>query len=817
MNPADLDGARLLPWSLVYDAFEPELEGQREALCALGNGVFVTRGAVPWAGAGGPHYPGTYAAGLYDHGVSVVDGAPLEHEGTVNLPNWLRLDLRVEDGEWFDLERVRVLAYRQELDLRRGVLTRVVRFEAEGRRTTLTERRLVDLAEPRRAALQLTLEPEGWGGRVAIRSLLDGRVRNDNAEEYRGADGEHLEAFEADASAGGVVTLRARTRGSRVAVALAARTRVFVEKGRVEALQACGEPPRAPGLEARCEVEPGGAITVEKVAALATGRDFAVREPGEAVARAAARAGDFAALLADHTQAWAELWSRFQIEVDGEPATTTALRLHLFHILQTVSPHTAGLDAGIPGRGLHGEGYRGHVFWDELFVFPLLAYRLPELARALLLYRARRLPEARAAARAAGLRGAMFPWRSASDGREVTELRRKNPRSGRWIADHSRLQRHIGAAIAYNVWHYWEITGDREFLAEHGAELLVEIARFWASLASFEPGRGRYVIRGVVGPDEFHDAYPGASRPGLDNNAYTNVMAVWSLLRAREALAALPGPVREALRARLGLADDELARWSDLGRRMFVPFHGDGIVSQFEGYERLAEFDWDRYRAEYGDIHRLDDILEAEGSSTNHYKLSKQADVLMLFFLLPAEELAGLFAGLGYAWDEGAIRRNTQYYMRRTSHGSTLSRVVHAWVLARCDRAHSWAMLREALGSDLGDIQGGTTAAGVHLGAMAGTVDIFQRCYTGLEARDGVLWLAPALPEALQGVSFRIRHRGAWIAVSVRCDCIRLRVDDDAPGPVEVRIAGRAERLMPGSSHEFGVAARRRRASAPAG
>lgn len=798
-------GARLEPWSLVYAAFDPEREGRREVLCALGNGCFVTRAAAPWVGEDPPHYPGTYRAGLYDHAISEVDGAPLEHEDLVNLPNWLRLDVRIADGPWFDLRGVTVLEYNQELDLRRGLLTRVVRFEAEGRRTRLTERRLVHAVEPHMAAQQLTIEPEGWSGRVQVRSWIDGEVANRNADDQAPANGVHLEDFSGTMGSGGLVSLRARTRGSHVEVGVAARTRIFVTGGSVGEMTRCGEEPRRIGVEAGCRVLAGGRIVAEKIAALYTGRDVAVRAPQDAACRAVGDAGDFAGLLASHERAWAELWECFKFEVADEPATTTALRLHLFHILQTLSPHTAELDVGVPGRGWHGEGYRGHVFWDELFVFPVLAFRLPELARALLLYRYRRLPEARRAARACGRAGAMFPWRSGSDGREVTERRRKNPRSGRWIADNSALQRHIDAAIAYNTWHYHEITGDREFLAEHGAELIVEVARSFASLATFDRGRERFVIRGVVGPDEFHDGYPGAAAPGLDNNAYTNVMAVWTLGRARDALAALPAGARERLTRKLGITEEEQRVWEDLTRRMFVPLREDGILEQFEGYDALAELEWDRYREKYGDIHRLDDILEAEGDSPNRYQVTKQADVLMLFFLLSRAELRKIFTDLGLPWDDRWIQRNADHYMRRTSHGSTLSRVVHAWVLASCDRVNSWALLGEALGSDLCDLQGGTTAEGIHLGALAGTVDIFQRCYTGLEVREDALWLAPALPDEVQRLTFRIRHRGAWVDLKVEHASVEVGVADDAPAAVPLHIDGRRELLAPGTRRVFAV------------
>ena len=184
--------------------------------------------------------------------------------------------------------------------------------------------------------------------------------------------------------------------------------------------------------------------------------------------------------------------------------------------------------------------------------------------------------------------------------------------------------------------------------------------------------RERYEIRGVIGPDEFHEGYPDAPTPGLNNNAYTNIMAVWVLCRALEILDLLPDLRRVELMTRLEVSADERARWSDMSRRMYLPFHDDGIISQFEGYEKLAELDWEAYRTRYGNIQRLYLILEAEQDSANRYKLSKQADVLMLFYLFSAEELGALFTRLGYPFDPEAMRRNVAYYDSRSSHGSTL-------------------------------------------------------------------------------------------------------------------------------------------------
>ncbi|MFB9836906.1 glycosyl hydrolase family 65 protein, partial [Actinoallomurus acaciae] len=464
-------------------------------------------------------------------------------------------------------------------------------------------------------------------------------------------------------------------------------------------------------------------------------------------------------------------------------------------------------DVGVPARGLHGEAYRGRVFWDELFVLPFLSLRFPEVVRALLRYRWRRLPAARRAAREAGHTGAMYPWQSGGDGREETQVLHLNPRSGRWLPDNSRLQRHVGLAIAYNIWQYHQATGDLEFLCEQGAETVLEIARFWASAATYDRSRGRYDIRGVMGPDEYHDAYPDADRPGLDNNAYTNVMAAWTLRRALDVLDLLPPGRRAVLRERLALTDEELARFDDVSRRLRVVFHRDGVISQFEGYEELAELDWEGYRNRYGDIRRLDRILEAEGDTPNRYKASKQADVLMLFYLLTADELRALFARLGYRFAPEAIPRTVRYYLARTSHGSTLSAVVHAWVLARSDRPASWRFFLEALDGDLHDVQGGTTSEGIHLGAMAGTLDLAQRCYTGLEVREDVLRVAPALPPGLPGLAMELEYRGHWgLRLCADHEEVRLDLPISTRPPIRVAVDdGPVTDLAGGRSLRFGL------------
>jgi beta-phosphoglucomutase family hydrolase len=780
-------------WSLVYETFDPAQEGIREALCTLGNGYFATRAAAPGSRADGVHYPGTYLAGCYNRLRTDIAGSVVENEDLVNLPNWLSFQFRLEDEDWFDVRTVTILSYRQELDLRRGMLLRTMRFEdRQGRRSSLQERRLVSMAYMHAAALEITLLPENWSGKVTIRSGIEGRVVNAGAQLYRKFNNEHLVTIRSEAVADEGVCLLVRTSQSDVHVAQATRTQVFLDGIHVGAARRLIRDAAYIGQELSVDVRQGAKLVAEKLVSFFTSRDHAISEPGMEARKGIARAGRFESVMDDHVRAWKHLWRRFDVHLESaKPLKLNALmllRLNMFHLLQTVSLHSIGLDIGVPARGWTGEAYQGHIFWDELFIFPFFNYRMPEITRALLMYRYRRLGEARAAARAAGFQGAMFPWQSGSNGEEVTQLRNLNPRSGRWVSDNTHLQRHVGSAVAYNVWQYFQGTEDVEFLEFYGAELILEVARFWSSMAQFSKERDRFEIHGVMGPDEYHDGYPGAASPGLRNNAYTNIMAVWVLWRALDVIERLSRARRVELMTRLGVTPDDMKRWEDISRRMYVPMHADGIISQFEGYNELRELDWEQYRARYGNIQRLDLILESENDSPNHYKLSKQPDVLMLFYLFSAQELGTLFARLQYPFEHGTIPRNVAYYDSRSSHGSTLSRVVHSWVLARSDRRRSINYFAEALQSDVSDIQQGTTAEGIHLGAMAGTVDLVQRVSTGIEITGNVLRLNPQLPEELDRLDMRIRYRGHSLVLRLTREMLTIRERDRGRAPIRLAI-----------------------------
>jgi trehalose/maltose hydrolase-like predicted phosphorylase len=795
-------------FTLAYDSFVPEQEGLREALTSTGNGYFCTRGACEWQDADDVHYPGTYAHGAYNRETTILRGQPVLNEDLVNLPNWLPLKLRIEGEEAIALDNVELLDYRHEYDIRTALVTRELRFrDRAGRETRLRSRRFVSMAHVHQAALEWTITPENWSGRVEVVSALDGRVTNRGVARYRQLEGRHLDPVSPRTFGPEVIALRVRTRQSVIYIAQAARTRAFRGAEQLDAERSLYQMEDYIQQVLSFDVTQGEPVRVEKMVAFYTSYDRAISEPLGAAGKSARRYPTFEEALRRHADAWGELWRACDMELATQPRVQLLLRFHTSHILQVCSRHTADLDAGVPARGLNGEAYRGHVFWDELYVYPFLNLRLPEITRELLMYRFRRLGEARAAAKEAGYRGAMFPWQSGSDGEEETQVVHLNPLSGRWDADLSHNQRHVNAAIFYNVWHYYLATEDLEFVRDHGAEMMLEIARFWASIAHYNPERDRYEIHGVMGPDEFHEKYPGDDGGGLNNNAYTNVMVAWIAGVAQQALDLLPASRRQALRDRLRLTDDELQTWREMSRKMFIPFHDDGVISQFEGYDALRELDWDAYRSRHPNIQRLDRILKAEGDDPDDYKLSKQADTVMLFFLFSEDELREIFERLGYEYTPDTARKTIDYYDRRTSHGSTLSFVSHAGVLAEIDPDSSWERFVVALESDVGDVQGGTTKEGIHMGVMSGTLDLVQRRYVGTEIRNDVLRFNPRLTDRLEGLSFFMQFRGTPLRVRLAGGELTVGAPTEGfSGAVRVGVGDDVRELRAGERCTFALA-----------
>ena len=790
-------------WSIGFDHYDPSDEGRREALLALGNGFLVSRATAAEAIDDKVHYPGTYRAGVYDEVSARVRQEETRTDSLVNLPNGLALTFRIGNGPWFSLDEAEIVSYYQELNLQRAVLSRTVHFRDDrGQETKLEEQRLVSMAQPHRVGLQLRLTAVNWSGRLEVRSAIDGRVTNNNVPRYAPYDRQHLEVLDTQSCGENGLILLARTRHSRIEIAVAARTRLYRNDQPVSAERKVQTEKNIITDHLWVDVKKGERITLEKCIAYYTSTDPKVTDVRQAAYRAIAESPRWATLRDDHVRAWEQLWQSCSLDVD-HPNHRCYFRLHTYHILVNLSPHTVEQDVGVPPSGWQGEEYLGQIFWDELFVMPFLLFRFPKIARALLLYRYRRLPAARKLAQGQGHRGAMYPWRSAHDGEEETPLFQWNPLSDRWMPDHTDLQRHIGVAVAYNVWQYVVTTGDRQFLADYGAEMFLEIARFWASIARYDSEDDRYDICGVAGPDEYHTQYPDREDLGIDNNTYTNVMAVWVLQHAPRILEQLPSARRQALQQTLGLDEAELTHWNEVSHRMRIVFQDDGHLSQFVGYERLKEFDLDAFRKQHGS-QRLDRVLEAQHDTVNRYQVTKQADTALLLYLFTPTELNALFERLGYSVDQPVYHNVIDEQLARTAHASTLSRIVYAGALLRVGDHRAHTLFEEAQRVDLKRQDEGTDE-GIHLGAMGGTLAMLQHHYLGLRVQAEYLEVDPDLPPFIGQVRMSVIFRGAGLKFSIGKTQLTIHAEPQNDSSVGVSYQEQRHSLEPGASMRFDI------------
>ncbi|MDR5763072.1 glycoside hydrolase family 65 protein [Caballeronia sp. LZ035] len=608
---------------LEFDAFRPEDELRRESIFGLGNGVLFVRGSAPEARLSDPwrvsgdgvaslHYPGLYRAGLYDLAAVKAGGHFVRMTSAPRLPNATVLAVRRPEGPWLGCSRAELLEYRHAVDSRSGLASRRLVLRDPYGTTQIEETRFVSHANPWLIGLRWTVTACDWDGALEIGTGIDAGVRNGIVESQRPLEPRHLMDLSHIDARDGISCTVFRLAATASTVAIAARIDLNGQRTTAADWTAWNEPD-ARFMLRRLRVAKGVPLGIDRIVAVRTSRDATAAEPVEAACEEVRRADRAQRLQEAHCRAWTPSWDASRISSD-DASLTSALNLRAFQVRQTVSAHSAREDVGVPARGWQ-EGYQAHVFWDDLFVLPEAARSASALAKGPLMYRYRRLDAARYAAQSSGLRGALYPWRSATTGEEETPAFRYNPLNGHWMRDNTHLERHVGAAIAWSVVRYVFMSGDDTFLRSCGAEMIVEIARMWSSLVEWNAATGRYDIGRVMGPDEYHDAYPGSAQAGVVNNAYTNVMAMWTLWSARDILADLPPDDRAALTAKLDLANDEPERWCAIASRLSVPFLADGSIAQFEGFDRLRQVSDPRAFAHDGN--RTDWALEKKGDTTN--------------------------------------------------------------------------------------------------------------------------------------------------------------------------------------------------------
>ncbi|HEY5216283.1 MAG TPA: glycoside hydrolase family 65 protein, partial [Pseudolabrys sp.] len=657
-------------WLLIEEGVDLAREREIESIFAIANGYIGTRASI--AEDGRFSHPSTFAAGVY-----VTDSSSELGPRLAPLPNWFHAEVKVEDQQ-LSLEAGRVLDHRRFLDLRQGVLWREWRQQdPSGRITRLIYLQLASLADRHTLLQSVTVTAENYAGRISLTTRLvsSGEIR--------------MEAGQTESEPAVVMRL------SETDVAIASTSMPH----RPGTSSASTHEDRSEGGEERWswETSLGEAVRLDRIITVFTSRDVANPAKVASNRLATIRTCGFPTVMQAHVDAWSRKWDVAEVRIKGDEQAQRALRFACYHLIAAANPTDEYVSIG--ARGLTGEAYRGHVFWDtEIYMLPFYVFTDPPSARSLLMYRYHTLDAARRKAKEHGYKGALYAWESADTGEEVTPRHAVMPDGRVEAILTGEREHHISADIAYAVWQYWRASGDDGFMLAAGAEILVETARFWVSRAQVEPD-GRAHIRQVIGPDEYHEM--------IDDNAYTNAMAIFNLERAADTIEMLQREQVadwQRLCTNLDLAEKEPATWRALAGQLATGFDSaTKLLEQFAGYFQLDEVDVVRQRASAMPI---DAYLGPE--RVRRSKAIKQADVVALSALL---------------WDQWPVavhEANFRYYEPRTAHGSSLSPALYALVAARLgDGALAQAYFRQAAEIDLANNMG-NAAGGVHMGALGG-------------------------------------------------------------------------------------------------
>ena len=740
-------------WSVTEATYQPELNELHESTFSLANGYMGVR-ATPEEGfsAEKGSAPGTYVANVYDLVKSGCDwrvGYVSQCSVMVVAPNWYGMEITL-GGARFDPRQGKVLTYNRTLDLQAGTLVRALVWQdSRGRQTQLTFTRIVSQADRHIGAIRLSLSPLNWSGRMAVELSLDGQQAPQQAQVSQGP-------IDADGCA-----LLTKTLVTGFQTAMTLRSSITCARQAVSTTDSTISKDKYIARKRALSVRKGQTYCIDKLVAVCSSRDLQ-KKPADvrsaAQAAAVLRRG-FDTVLQEHVTAWAGIWRDNDIEITGDVPAQQGIRFCVFHMHQSY----AGIDplVNIAAKGLSGPGYGGLYWWDtEAYMVPFFLYTVPAKARTLLLYRFLTLAGARNKARRHSYDGAMFPWVTI-DGEE---------RSYDW--DYGTLEQHVSSAVTHAIRQYVAATGDREFLWEHGAEVVLETSRFWASRVNHTVSKG-YVINVITGPDEYAVA--------INNNCYTNYMARENLLYGLEVVATMrkAEPAKwKALARKLKFDDRELTHWSDVAEHMYIPFNPKlGIHEQDDTFLQREPFDVRKAKPEDFPVGKWD-MHRRNGSQA-----MKQADVVLLMHMhndhfTLAQKLA-----------------NYKYYEPKCTHESSLSPCIHSIVAAEVGlekEAFSYYLRSARL--DLDNVNG-NTASGLHTASLAGTWACIVTGFGGMRLVGGRLTFRPHLPKPWKALAFIVMFRGRRLRVKFQRDGIHMDLQGK---PLQVSIQGKPVKLTEG-------------------
>jgi len=749
-------------WCVKEEGFNKKIQAIRESQLSIGNGFMGSRGALEEAPEGSTS--GTYINGIYDRLTSQV--AEL-----VNFPNPFYFKITI-NGEKLGTVAMDIVEHERILNMQNGLVTRhTVYTDVKKRRYDYQSVRFVSAADKNFGAIRIFLTPMTADAQIEVQADIDVGVYNSGVMTE--GNKRHFQVKEMmSAKDSDYLLLETLEKHQQVIY----RTGFYYRVG--------GKKVFKEGNVLTLKVKKGQTIALTKVFHIST------CEEGESELRKLKKnseksfrksfKGSLETLTKQHIKQWRDTWRTSDVLIEGTADIQKNLRFNIYHMI--ICAHYDGGFSSVGARTLSGEGYRGHIFWDaEIFMLPFYAYAMPDIAKNMLLYRYNRLDEARKIAKKSGYKGIMFPWESAGTGEEETPTWAKNLDGTIIRIKTDKLEHHITADVAYACCQYEEISGDKEFMREAGYEIVLEAARFWASRVERNLS-GKYEIKDVIGPDEFHEH--------VNNNAYTNIMAKWNLMTAYRIYYELKEKnkkISKKLKSKLDLTDKEVNKWRLIAPKIVFNMRVDKVIEEFDGF----------FKRKYIEIVNFDENfipMLPEGVKIKDYnktQLVKQADVLMLLYLLPD------------AYSSKVKESNFWFYVNRTLHKSSLSPAMHALMAAEVgDLSRAYQFFNVALRADVSNLHG-NTAEGIHAASLGGVWQCVVNGFAGVRYSGNVLTIKPHMPKTWNKIKCSIFWHGNLVHIEAKNTNVVIKVESKAKKKVKVKIFDESHLIVPNKEYVF--------------
>jgi maltose phosphorylase len=723
-------------WNIIEEGFNENNHEISEGIFSIGNGYMGQRANFEEKYSG-RSLQGNYMAGVYYPDKTRVgwwkNGYPEYFAKVLNSTNWIGIDFSI-DGENLDLAKCQVRDFLRILNMKDGYLHRsFIAKLPSGKEIKVDAKRFVSIAQKEIGTIRYAITPLNFDGILSISPYLDGDIKNkDSNYDEKFWDEVSKKSNEEET----YLTIKTK----KLDFYLCSSMKFDIVQGdkKIDFDAKCIEKEKFVGNTINVRVKQNEETIVYKYVSNLTSRDHKVEEltnVGKEILEKAYKKG-FEVLLKEQAEAWGEKWKESDIVIEGDVSAQQAIRFNIFQLNQTYTGEDDRLNIG--PKGFTGEKYGGSTYWDtEAYCLPFyLSTADSSISKNLLIYRYKQLDKAKENARKLGFtKGALYPMVTI-DGEEC---------HNEWEITFEEI--HRNAAIAYAIYNYVNYTEDKSYLSQYGLDVLVEISRFWEERVNFASNKGKYVILGVTGPNEYEN--------NVNNNWYTNRMAAWTLeytLEVIEYLKNTESQTYSELVKKLDLKEEEISKWQDIISNMYYPVNEElGIFLQQDGYMDKEQV-------------LVKDLAPKELPINQKWSWDR---ILRSCFIKQADVLQGLYF-LENRYDSSTIRRNFEFYEPRTVHESSLSPCVHSIIASKLgEEEKAYEMYLRTARLDL-DNYNNDTKDGCHITSMAGSWMSIVQGFGGMRVINGKLTLNPFIPKKWKSFLFKIMFRGLLLEINIK-------------------------------------------------